>query len=108
MIFKFNALWFSGSAPRIEALPEDISIEPGKVLTVACAFSGDAKHIEWSRSGKAIEVAAGGRFHIETTEDLTTLIITGVREEDAGTYTLKLSNELGSDTATVHISIRSV
>uniref|UniRef100_A0A3P8SQD6 Protein kinase domain-containing protein n=1 Tax=Amphiprion percula TaxID=161767 RepID=A0A3P8SQD6_AMPPE len=27
---------------------------------------------------------------------------------DAGTYTLRLSNELGSDTATVHISIRSV
>lgn len=97
-----------GSAPRIEALPEDISIEPGKVLTVACAFSGDAKHIEWSRGGRTIEVTAGGRFHIETTEDLTTLIITGVKEEDAGTYTLKLSNELGSDTATVHISIRSV
>lgn len=97
-----------GCAPRIEALPEDISIEPGKVLTVACAFSGDAKHIEWSRSGRTIEVTAGGRFHIETSEDLTTLIITGVREEDAGTYTLKLSNELGSDTATVHISIRSV
>uniref|UniRef100_A0A3B4Y9I6 Protein kinase domain-containing protein n=2 Tax=Seriola lalandi dorsalis TaxID=1841481 RepID=A0A3B4Y9I6_SERLL len=96
------------SAPRIEALPEDISIEPGKVLTVACAFSGDAKHIEWSRSGKTIEVTVGGRFHIETTEDLTTLIITGVKEEDAGIYTLKLSNELGSDTAIVHISIRSV
>ncbi|TXL73647.1 hypothetical protein D9O29_23130, partial [Pantoea vagans] len=95
-----------GSAPRIEALPEDISIEPGKVLTVACAFSGDAKHIEWSRGSKTIEVTAGGRFHIETTEDLTTLIITGVKEEDAGTYTLKLSNELGCDTATVHISIR--
>lgn len=99
---------FPGSAPRIEALPEDISIEPGKVLTVACAFSGDAKHIEWSRGGRAIEVTAGGRFHIETTEDLTTLIITGVKEADAGTYTLKLSNELGSDTATVHISIRSM
>lgn len=101
-------LWFPGSAPRIEALPEDISIEPGKVLTVACAFSGDAKHIQWSRSGKTIEVIAGGRFHIETTEDLTTLIITGVKAEDAGTYTLKLSNEFGSDSATVHISIRSV
>lgn len=97
-----------GSAPRIEALPEDISIEPGKVLTVACAFSGDAKHIEWSHRGKTIQVTAGGRFHIETTEDLTTLIITGVREEDAGAYTLKLSNQLGSDSATVHISIRSV
>lgn len=98
----------TGSAPRIEALPEDISIEPGKVLTVACAFSGDAKHIEWSRGGKTIQVTAGGRFHIETTEDLTTLIITGVKEEDAGAYTLKLSNQLGSDSATVHISIRSV
>lgn len=103
-----DVLWFPGSAPRIEALPEDISIEPGKVLTVACAFSGDTKHIEWSRGGKTIEVTASGRFHIETTEDLTTLIITGVKEEDAGTYTLKLSNELGSDSATVHISIRSV
>lgn len=103
-----DVLRSAGSAPRIEALPEDISIEPGKILTVACAFSGDAKHIEWSRGGKTIEVTAGGRFHIETTEDLTTLIITGVRVEDAGTYTLKLSNELGSDSATVHISIRSV
>uniref|UniRef100_A0A3B3UX06 Ig-like domain-containing protein n=1 Tax=Poecilia latipinna TaxID=48699 RepID=A0A3B3UX06_9TELE len=93
---------------KIEALPEDISIEPGKVLTVACAFSGDTKHIEWSRSGKTIDVSTGGRFHIETTEDLTTLIITGVKEEDAGAYTLRLSNELGSDSATVHISIRSV
>ena len=75
---------------------------------MACAFSGDAKNIEWSRGGKTIEVTAGGRFHIETTEDLTTLIIAGVKEEDAGTYTLRLSNELGSDSATVHISIRSM
>merc|ERR1712042_359179 len=79
-------------APRIEALPEDISIETGKVLTVTCAFSGDARNIEWVRSGKTIEVTPGGRFHIETQEDLTTLIITGVKQEDAGAYTLKLSN----------------
>lgn len=77
------------------------------MLTVACAFSGDAKLIQWSRGGRSIEPAAGGRFHVETTEDLTTLIITQVREDDAGTYTLKLSNELGSDSANVHISVRS-
>jgi len=99
-----------GCPPRIEALPEDISIETGKVLTVACAFSGDPiPHIEWSRSGRTLPgEQAGGRFHIETLEDLTTLIITGVEEEDAGAYTLKLFNEFGSDTATVHISIRSM
>lgn len=82
-------------------------MEPGKILTVACAFSGDAQHIQWSRGGRALQTTAGGRFHIETSEDLTTLIITEVREEDAGTYTLKLSNQLGSDSASVHISIRA-
>lgn len=100
----------SGSAPRIEALPEEISIETGKVLTVACAFSGEpVPHIEWSRSGKKLPGEdSSGRFHVDTTEDLTTLIITAVKESDAGAYTLKLSNEHGSDTATVTISIRSV
>merc|ERR1712071_308492 len=99
-----------GSAPKIEALPEDISIETGKVLTVTCAFSGEPiPHIEWSRSGKKLPgEEESGRFHIETTDDLTTLIITGVKESGAGAYTLKLSNEHGSDTATVTISIRSV
>uniref|UniRef100_A0AAY4B637 Ig-like domain-containing protein n=1 Tax=Denticeps clupeoides TaxID=299321 RepID=A0AAY4B637_9TELE len=88
------------SPPRIEALPEDISIETGKVLTVACAFSGEpVPCIEWSRSGKKLPgEEESGRFHIETTEDLTTLIITSVKESDAGVYTLKLSNEHGSDT----------
>ncbi|KAG9271841.1 titin, partial [Astyanax mexicanus] len=95
---------------EFKTLPEDISIETGKVLTVACAFSGEpSPHIEWSRGGKTLPTAEEiGRFHVETTEDLTTLIITGVKESDAGVYTLKLSNEHGSDTATVIISIRSL
>uniref|UniRef100_A0A8C2HXH8 Ig-like domain-containing protein n=1 Tax=Cyprinus carpio TaxID=7962 RepID=A0A8C2HXH8_CYPCA len=81
------------------------SIETGKVLTVACAFSGEpAPRIEWSRGGKKLPgEEESSRFHIETTEDLTTLIITGVKESDAGAYTLKLSNEHGSDMATVTI-----
>ncbi|KAK6315280.1 hypothetical protein J4Q44_G00148090 [Coregonus suidteri] len=96
-------------APRIEALPEDITIELGKVLTVACAFSGEpTPNIEWSRSGRTLPGEEhGGRFHVETLEDLTTLIITSVKEEDAGVYTLKLYNDFGSDTATVTVSIRS-
>ncbi|KAJ8248681.1 hypothetical protein COCON_G00233620 [Conger conger] len=97
-----------GTPPKIEALPEDISIEKGKVLTVACAFSGEPEpEIEWTHSGRKLPGEGGSdRFHIETTEDLTTLIITNVKENDAGVYTLKLSNELGSDTAMVNISIR--
>lgn len=79
-------------------------------MTIACAFSGEpSPHIEWSRGGKTLSTAAeSGRFHIETTEDLTTLIITGVKSSDAGLYTLKLSNEHGSDMATFTIRIRSL
>lgn len=79
-------------------------------MTIACAFSGEpSPHIEWSRGGRKLSTAEeGGRFHIETTEDLTTLIITSVKSSDAGVYTLKLSNEHGSDMATVNISVRSL
>uniref|UniRef100_A0A673JKG4 Ig-like domain-containing protein n=1 Tax=Sinocyclocheilus rhinocerous TaxID=307959 RepID=A0A673JKG4_9TELE len=104
-----KAFLLNPSKWRAQSLPEDISIETGKVLTVACAFSGEpVPRIEWSRGGKKLPgEEESSRFHIETTEDLTTLIITGVKESDAGTYTLKLSNEHGSDMATVTISIRS-
>ncbi|KPP56275.1 hypothetical protein Z043_126126, partial [Scleropages formosus] len=67
-----------GSPAKIEALPEDICIEKGKVLTISCAFSGDpVPEIEWTRSGRTLPSAEdSGRFHVETAEDLTTLIIT--------------------------------
>lgn len=77
---------------------------------MACAFSGEPMpQVKWSRGGKPLsDEVEGGRFHIETTDDLTTLIITGVQENDAGRYTLRLSNEFGSDSATVNIKIRSI
>uniref|UniRef100_A0A671KL60 Uncharacterized protein n=1 Tax=Sinocyclocheilus anshuiensis TaxID=1608454 RepID=A0A671KL60_9TELE len=80
------------------------------VLTVACAFSGEpAPRIEWSRGGKKLPgEEESSRFHIETTEDLTTLIITGVKESqeakleikevtksDSGQYRCVASNKHG-------------
>uniref|UniRef100_A0A4W5NY77 Ig-like domain-containing protein n=1 Tax=Hucho hucho TaxID=62062 RepID=A0A4W5NY77_9TELE len=85
----------------------DISIEPRKTLSVSCGFSGHpTPEIEWARSGKQCDEESD-RFHIEATEDLTTLVIPCVKENDAGAYTLKLSNKLGSAMATVNIHIRS-
>uniref|UniRef100_A0A674CYJ0 Ig-like domain-containing protein n=1 Tax=Salmo trutta TaxID=8032 RepID=A0A674CYJ0_SALTR len=41
-------------APKIESLPEDISIEPRKTLSVSCAFSGHpTPEIEWLGSAMA-------------------------------------------------------
>uniref|UniRef100_A0A8C9NUD3 Ig-like domain-containing protein n=1 Tax=Serinus canaria TaxID=9135 RepID=A0A8C9NUD3_SERCA len=98
-----------GVPPKIEALPSDISIEEGKVLTLSCAFSGEpAPEITWYCRGRKITSQdQQGRFHIETSEDLTTLIIMDVQKNDGGLYTLNLGNEFGTDSATVNINIRS-
>lgn len=99
-----------GIPPKIEALPSDISIDEGKVLTVACAFTGEpTPEITWSCRGREIQnQEQQGRFHIENTDDLTTLIIMDVQKQDGGLYTLHLGNEFGSDSATVNINIRSM
>uniref|UniRef100_A0A4X2LKI9 Ig-like domain-containing protein n=1 Tax=Vombatus ursinus TaxID=29139 RepID=A0A4X2LKI9_VOMUR len=99
-----------GIPPKIEALPSDISIDEGKVLTLACAFTGEpTPEITWSYGGRKIQnQEQQGRFHIETTDDLTTLIIMDVQKKDGGLYTLSLGNEFGSDSATVNINIRSI
>uniref|UniRef100_A0A3B4WLY9 Ig-like domain-containing protein n=1 Tax=Seriola lalandi dorsalis TaxID=1841481 RepID=A0A3B4WLY9_SERLL len=92
----------------IEVLPQEVSAEPGKSLTVAGVFSGDpAPSIQWVRSGRTLP-NGDERYHVENTADLSTLVISAVKEDDAGAYTLRLNNELGSDSATVNIHIRSM
>lgn len=98
----------SGTPPKIEALPQNVSAEPGKSLTVVGAFSGDpAPSVQWVRSGRTLP-NGNERCHVENTADLSTLVISAVKEADSGAYTLRLSNELGSDSATVNVHIRSM
>ncbi|KAE8580777.1 hypothetical protein XENTR_v10024539 [Xenopus tropicalis] len=100
---------FRGIPPKIEALPNDVSIDEGKVLTVACAFSGEpTPDIAWSKAGHPVPTQEQkGRVHIETSEDLTTLIIMDIQKKDGGHYTLNLSNDFGSDSASVNINVRT-
>uniref|UniRef100_A0A3Q2WJE1 Ig-like domain-containing protein n=1 Tax=Haplochromis burtoni TaxID=8153 RepID=A0A3Q2WJE1_HAPBU len=87
---------------RILTKPQSVTVEEGETVRFTCDIDGEpAPTVTWIHESRTIVSS----HHIQ---DLTTLIITGVKKEDAGSYTLKLSNELGSDTATVHISIRSV
>lgn len=103
---SFSSL--TGVPPKIEALPESVSAEPGKSLTVAGVFSGDpAPSVQWVRSNRTLP-NGDERYHVENTADLSIFTISAVKEADAGAYTLRLSNEFGSDSATVNVHIRSM
>lgn len=106
LFFRWHLL--TGTPPKIEALPQNISAELGKPLSVSGVFSGDpTPSVQWICSGRTL-LSGDERCRVENTADLTTLIISAVKVADAGAYTLRLSNELGSDTGTVNIHIRSM
>jgi len=59
--------------PKIEAFPEEI-------LNMAHTLSGDpTPATQWVHAGKSLSYEReSGRYHMKTTEDLITLMITGL------------------------------
>lgn len=85
-----------------------MSVEVGQTLTLSGEFSGDpAPVVQWIHSGQSIPNEEK-RYHVENSTDISTLMISAVKEGDAGAYTLMLTNEFGSDAATVNVHIRSI
>lgn len=85
-----------------------MSVELGQTLTLSGRFSGDpAPSVQWIHSGQSIPNEEE-RYQVENGTDTSILMISTVKEGDAGAYTLKLTNEFGSDTATVNVHIRSI
>lgn len=100
--------FLTGSPPKIEALSQTTSVEVGQTLTLSGSFSGDpAPSVQWIRSGQSLP-GEEGRYRVENGPDTSLLMISAVEAGDAGAYTLKLSNQFGSDTATVNVHIRSI
>lgn len=88
--------------------PLNISAEQGKPLTLAAVFSGDpAPQVQWVTSGRSLP-NGDERYQVDTSEGQSTLVIRAVKECDTGAYTLRLSNQFGSDDATVYVHIRSM
>lgn len=85
-----------------------MSVEVGQTLTLSGAFSGDpAPLVQWLRSGQSVPTEEK-RYQVENGTDISNLMISAVKEGDAGAYTLILTNEFGSDAATVNVHIRSI
>ncbi|KAJ8289220.1 hypothetical protein COCON_G00018790 [Conger conger] len=85
-------------------LPDVVAIMEHKSLCLTCHAEGDpAPEMSWLKNGR--EVVAGAQFTIASDRQATTLTIHGVKAEDSGLYSLRVSNRHGSDTVHVTVSV---
>ncbi|XP_061656401.1 titin-like isoform X2 [Syngnathoides biaculeatus] len=98
----------TGAPPQVTALPENIKVAVGTSLMVTGTFSGDpTPSVQWLHSDQMLP-DGDNRHHVDNTADISTLVIAAVKENDGGVYTLRVSNQLGSASATVNVHIQSM
>jgi len=75
-------------APAISVPPESMTVIAGQTVTLAVEAEGTMLIYQWNKDGMPIEGATS-----------STLTLTGVQPNDAGSYTITLSNDLGTITS---------
>ncbi|XP_063549021.1 obscurin isoform X4 [Cydia strobilella] len=82
-----------------------VSIGASAMIELTC--KGFPKpEIVFKKEGKVVEADARHKFLYEDDETMS-LVIKNVTSEDAGTYHVTASNELGEDTTTLHLIVKA-
>uniref|UniRef100_A0A2C9KNK8 Ig-like domain-containing protein n=1 Tax=Biomphalaria glabrata TaxID=6526 RepID=A0A2C9KNK8_BIOGL len=90
--------------PVIKQVMEDIKIESGKTLRLRTQVQAVPRaELTWSKEGEVI--IAGERITVVTEDDVYTLEIENVGEDDAGRYRMTAINSAGSVYSEVLVSI---
>nr|KAF6314649.1 hemicentin 2 [Myotis myotis] len=80
-------------APKVSIYTRSQRFSQGVEVRVSCSASGyPAPHISWSRDGHTLQ--EDSRIHVD---GQGTLIIQGLAPEDAGNYSCRAANEVGTD-----------
>src|SRR5699024_8545391 len=93
--------------PRLYVPPrfrEAACFERGENVQLKIPFTGNPKpKITWTKDGE--EVEKGEHFGLEVKDRHAILVIRNATHEDNGPYTITAENELGIDTAVIHVMI---
>ena len=93
-------------APRIDLkmLTKDIIAMAGDPVKIMVPYTASPQPtVTWSRGGA--DIGASKRIEFETTDYVTMLHNKCCERGDTGHYTISLSNDLGSDSATIKVTI---
>ena len=83
---------------------EPLVLRVGTSAAVEVPFAGSPQpKVTWMVGGQVVRDVR--RVRVETTHNLTTLVISRAERSDAGTYTLCLENQFGTSNLTVQVTV---
>lgn len=95
---------YSSAVPKFTMSPADMTQTYGSTATISAAFNGyPAPSIIWRKDREALE--SGGRHKITSCQTSSVLEIIQLEYQDNGVYTCFLTNSVGSDSASMVLSV---
>lgn len=93
--------------PKLVVEHKEASAGIGGTAMLELQYKGYPKpEVVWKHDGEIIEAGGKYKFLHEDSETMS-LVIKGVQPEDAGTYTINATNELGEDNVAVQLLVKS-
>lgn len=93
-----------GTPPRIDRMPNALYIPEGDNTKVKIFYAGDQPmEVSLTKNGRVVQ--SDDRFKFTVLDDYIIIFIKEIRKEDAGDYTVNLSNSSGSVSGTFTINI---
>ena len=94
----------SAAAPRFTMKPNDLDLKMGNTATISCAFNGQpAPSVVWRKDSDI--VTSDERRKITSCATSSVLEIVSLEYEDEGVYSCYATNQLGSDSASLTLSL---
>ncbi|XP_064106001.1 myosin light chain kinase, smooth muscle-like isoform X3 [Macrobrachium nipponense] len=90
--------------PKFYYIPHDRIVEEGETVSFQCAVKGNpVPRASWDKDN--MKILEGGRIKFEERDEVRTLEIPKVTQQDAGLYRVTIENELGREQATARLDV---
>ncbi|WKY09394.1 hypothetical protein Q1695_002059 [Nippostrongylus brasiliensis] len=105
-VFERNISFETECAPSVKKQLEDIAANVGDLIaTLSCNLAGNPEpHITWFKDNREI-VLLSPKYQSRFSEGLSELTVKNIEASDAGKYSCRATNDLGSITTTANLIV---
>jgi hypothetical protein len=96
---------FEGISPRFPLKLKDMTVIEGTSVRLECQVTGaPTPEVRWYRDNEPL--IEGDKYQFETNDDMCTMVINEVTEEDTGHYKVIARNSAGREHCTADITVK--